>query len=89
MRPRALGCTWLEMDFECELKLTWGVIRISLRNASECRITKACTAAAVSDVEVWRIGEIEALCAKLHLQSLRNRKVLEDGEIDVAELGPE
>src|SRR5579863_1770114 len=75
------------MSLECELKLTRRVIRIGLRNASERGVAKACPAASVSDIKVWRVGEIEALRSELHLQAFRDWKVLENGEIDVTELG--
>ena len=67
------------MDFESELILSRGVIRIRLRNAPECRISETRPTAAIADVEVGRIGDIKTLCAELHLYELGDRKVLEDG----------
>ena len=45
----------LEVHFQGELILPWGVVRIGLRDTSESRIPEACSAATVSDVEVWRV----------------------------------
>jgi hypothetical protein len=71
------------------LVLPWGIVRIGLRNASEGRVAEASAAAAVSDVEVWCVGDIEAFYAELHVDTFRDRKVLEEGEIDVTEVRSE
>src|ERR1700733_13446231 len=80
-------CVELELRLERELIFPWRVVRISLRDASEGRISEACSAAAISDVEVRRVRYIEALCAELQLYTFLDRKVLEDGEVDMAEVG--
>ena len=77
------------MGFESELKLSRGVIRIRLGDTSERRISEACPTAAIADVEVGRIRYIEALRAELHFHALGDRKVLEDGQIHMSEIGPE
>src|SRR5579863_9077938 len=77
------------MDFESELILSRRVIRIRLGNASERRISEACPAAAIADVEVGCIGDIEALRTELHLHALGDGKVLEDRQIDMSKVGPE
>ena len=69
----------LEVRLERELKLARRVIRIGLRHSSEGGVSKACRAAAVSDVEVWRVGDIKSLRPELHLYTFGNGKVLEDG----------
>ena len=77
------------MHLESELILSRSVIRIRLGNASESRISEACPAAAIADVEVGRIGDIEAFRPELHLHVLGDGKVLEDREIDMSKVGPE
>ena len=67
------------MYFESELILSRSVIRIRLGNTSERRISEACPTAAIANVEVGRIGDIEALRTELHLHTLGDRKVLENG----------
>ena len=57
----------LEVRFKCELIFPRGVVRIGLRYTTECRVSKACPAAAVSDVEVRSVRDIEALRAELYL----------------------
>src|SRR5246127_5319067 len=79
----------LEMYFESELILSRRVIRIRLGNTSERRIAETCPTAAVADVEVGRIGDIETLGTELHLHPLGDRKVLENGQIDMSKVGPE
>jgi hypothetical protein len=79
----------LEVRLERELILARGVIRIRLRHRSESGVSEACRAAAVSDVEVWRVGDIKSLRPELHFHTFGNRKVLEDGQVDVTEVGSE
>ena len=82
-------CPRSELPLERELVLPWGIVRIGLRNASEGRVAEACAAAAVSDVEVGCVGDIEAFYAELHVDTFRDRKVLEEGEIDVTKVRSE
>jgi hypothetical protein len=79
----------LELRLQSKLKLAWSIVRIGLRDASEGRVSEACSAAAISNVEVRSVRNVEALCTELHLYTFRNRKVLEDGEVDMTEVGSE
>lgn len=79
----------LEVGLESELILPWCVVWIGLRNSTECRVSEACAATAISDVEIRRVGDIKALGPELHLQTLRDGEVLEDRQINMAEVGPE
>ena len=80
----------LEVIFQVELILPRCVVRIGLRNATKCRVPEAGPTAAVSDEEIRCVGDVETFCAELHrLCASRNRKVLEDREVDVAEVGTE
>jgi len=86
----AIGVSWrLEVRLERELILARRVIRIGLRHRSESGVSEACCTAAVSDVEVWRVGDIKGLRPELDFHTFGNRKVLEDGKIDVPEIGSE
>src|SRR5579863_3762488 len=77
------------MYFESELILSRRVIRIRLGNTSERWISEACPTAAIANVEVGRIGDIETLRTELHFYAICNGKVLEDGQIHMAKVGPE
>lgn len=73
-------CRRLELDFEGEFVLPWGVVRIGLRNAAEGGVAEggvaeACAAAAVSDVEVGCVGDIEAFYAELYVDSGKDKIV--------------
>jgi hypothetical protein len=54
---RGWGWYWrgLKVGFEGELILPRGVVWIGLRNGSESRVSEACAAIAISDIEVWRV----------------------------------
>jgi hypothetical protein len=68
-------CRRLELDFEGEFVLPWGIVRIGLRNAAEGGVAEACAAAAVSDVEAGCVGDIEAFHAELYVDSGKDKIV--------------
>jgi hypothetical protein len=82
-----MNCVGLELRLESELIFPRSVVRIGLRDAAEGWVSEACSAAAISDIEVRRVRDVEALCAEPHLYTFLDRKVLEDGEVDMAEVG--
>ena len=77
------------MDFESKLVLSRGVVRIRLGDTSERRISEARPTAPIADVEVGRIGDIEALRTKLHLYAFADWKVLENRQIHMSKVWPE
>lgn len=64
--------------------LPWGIVRIGLRSGG--RVAEATAAAAVSDLEVGGVGDIEVFYAELHVDTFPDRKVIEEGKIDVTEV---
>ena len=88
LRRRVVVVRWLELRFESELILPWGVVWIGLRDASEGSIAKLLVAGVVvCDEEVRRVGDVERLCTELQVHSFRDREVFEDGQVDMAEVG--
>ena len=79
LRRRGLNYGRLEVRLEGELIFPGGVVRIGLRNGSEGRVSEACPTAAISDVEIRCVRNIEALRTELDLYTFRDGKVLEDG----------
>ena len=58
-------CVELELRLESELIFSRSVVRIGLRDPSEGRVSEACSAAAISDIKIRRVRDVEALCAEL------------------------
>ena len=74
------GCFFrLEVRLQRELIFTRRVIWICLRHSAESGVSEACRATAVSNVEVWRVGDIKGLRSELHFYTFGNGKVLKDG----------
>jgi hypothetical protein len=70
------------------LLLPWNVIPIGLRDGSEGGVSDTCSAAAICDVEVRRVRDIEALGAEQQLYTFLDRRVLEEEKVDMAEVWP-
>ena len=88
LRRRVGFLLGLELRLEYELVLTRVVVRIGGRDGAEGVVAVLLvTAVVVRDEEVWRVGDVEALCAELEVDPFRDREVLEDGEVYVTEVG--
>jgi hypothetical protein len=70
------------------LVLPWNAIPIGLRDGSEGGVPEACSAAAICDVEIRRVRDIEALGAEQQLYTFLDRRVLEEEKVDMAEVWP-
>src|ERR1700677_2209996 len=86
--PTGRCCFRLELHFEDELILPWNVVRIVLGYRTKGRVAKLLVSAiGVVDVEVRRVGDVQGFDTELQVHTLRDRKVLEERHVDVAEVG--
>ena len=79
----------LKLRFECELVETRGVVRIEVANLSEVSTAKFCTAVPQREDEAGRVADVVGLGTELQVHTLGQRKVLEERQIHVTEVGAE
>src|SRR5271156_688051 len=79
----------LKLRFECELVETRGVVRIEVADLSEVSTAKFCTAVPQREDEAWRVANVVGLGTELQVHALGQRKVLEERQIHVTEVGAE
>ena len=72
------------------MELSWIVVGVGRRDGSEGRVAKLLVrAVVVRYVEVRRVGDVEALDPELHGHTFGDREVLEERQVEVAEVRTE